>query len=65
MSRLCLAAVVALMRRRDMVNVADSVEAGLVASREAGVDLMPWRASLDALLLDTFGTSSPHVQRRT
>ncbi len=60
MSRLFLAGVVALMRRRDMVAVTDSVEAGLLASRDAGVDLERWRGSLDALLLDTFG-SSPHT----
>jgi hypothetical protein len=56
-TRLFLASVVALMRRRDeMVLVSDSVESGLVASRESGVDLEPYRTSLNALLLDTFGT---------
>lgn len=59
MSRLCLAAVVALMRRRDMVTVADSVETGLQASRIAGVDVDHYRASLDALLSDTFGPPQP------
>lgn len=58
MSRLCLAAVVALMRRRDMVTVADSVEAGLAASRDAGVDPDRWRDSLEALLDDTFGPAA-------
>jgi hypothetical protein len=54
MSRLFLAGVVALMRRRDIVSVADSVENGLAMSQHAGVDLTRWRPALDALLRDTF-----------
>jgi hypothetical protein len=54
MSRLFLAGVIALMRRRDIVSVADSVENGLAISQRAGVDLTQWRPALDALLRDTF-----------
>lgn len=59
MSRLFLTSVLTLMRRSDMVAVADSVETGLASCRRAGVDLAPHRAALDALLLDTFGTLEP------